>query len=272
MYLRENGLHELAEKISVAKSRNELVEIISKHQESEEGQKGKDLLDDIIKIIKINPNQEVSKYFDEILSDIQTGLVTGSRSKNTSVEVTLDGNIDEEKDKNPGEIVRDCTVGKTNLFLSPKSNMFNVKFYTRNAGSEQKEHKGNIYLLEFKTSEGDGWYIDAFQIAANINWEESVNGLVETLIEQARAKNVKMILINCQIKFTSERGSLAHAIINNLKQRGLEPETNNYGSSLREAYWGPADKEDIDTVEEFAIDSEGYYQLQYQDEIYVLRT
>ncbi len=150
--------------------------------------------------------EKLGRRIDEVLEFINVGIGT---KEEREITYFLDASPHPVLDKNPGKISGDCTDGRPLPFRDPNIPVYNVKVF-----DHTDRHIGNIYLLVTETTDGNKvWHLDAIQIPKkNLNWEESISRIIETISEKAREKGVNMITVNSEDNRISNYGYIEMAV------------------------------------------------------------
>lgn len=128
---------------------------------------------------------------------------------------SLDGRPDPERDENPGALSGDCTEGKPLPFY--RRDTHNIKVF-----DEEKEHIGNIYLLETALQKPavPAWHLDAIQIPKHGKWDENIASLIDTLRIAAQPAGIRAITVNLKNAHISNYNYIGSAAIRYHQQHG----------------------------------------------------
>lgn len=133
----------------------------------------------------------LSEYYNREINKMQEVLI--KKGEGAQVLLYLDASWDSELDKDPGKISGDCTEGSPLPFADPEIPIYNVKVFQ----GDNNEHIGNIYLLK---SENENrypiWHLDAINIPAYFNWDQTIEAIIQSLAGQAKEQNIAMITVN----------------------------------------------------------------------------
>lgn len=174
--------------------------------------KEKQIVDDVKTYLngyKLMANKILKKFKSFI------NLIYDENDKIEDEKWTLDGRINEQLDKNPGEVSGDCTNKSPLPFYRPDTH--NLKLF-----NSQNIHRGNIYLLETKQQKSNKrvWHLDAIQLPQrSIDANIFLKQIILVLSNQAKQKGIDYITINQEQKYRSNYDFIQEASENFLIKR-----------------------------------------------------